>query len=114
MSNQTFASRPSLTKTGEGVSATVDVLVIGGGPAGCWAAVSAAESGATGALGDKGYCGTTGATAPGGGGVWYIEPEEEAREKAIQSREEMSGWLVDRRWMHRALDETYAQVGRLA
>lgn len=114
MSNRTLASRPSLTNTGDGVSAAVDVLVIGGGPAGCWAAVSAAESGVTVALVDKGYCGTTGATASAGVGVWYIEPEEEAREKAIQSREEMSGWLVDRRWMHRALDETYAQVGRLA
>ena len=88
--------------------------MIGGGPAGCWAAISAAEAGASVVLVDKGYCGTTGATASAGVGVWYIEPEEEAREKAIQSREALGGWLVDRRWMHRVLDETYARVGQLA
>jgi succinate dehydrogenase/fumarate reductase flavoprotein subunit len=76
--------------------------------------VSAAEAGASVVLADKGYCGTTGATASAGVGVWYIEPEEEAREKAIQSREELGGWLVDRRWMHRVLDKTYSRVGQLA
>src|ERR1700761_574811 len=114
MSDQILASRPALTQSGDGVSAAVDVLVIGGGPAGCWAAITAAESGASVALVDKGYCGTTGATASAGVGVWYVEPEEEAREQAIQSREAMGGWLVDRNWMHRALDETFAQVGKLA
>src|SRR5579871_4779690 len=107
-------ARPSLDAVDGGVSATVDVLVIGGGPAGCWAAISAAESGASVVLVEKGYCGTTGATASAGVGVWYVEPEEEAREEAIRSREAMGGWLVDRRWMHRVLDKTYDQVGRLA
>jgi succinate dehydrogenase/fumarate reductase flavoprotein subunit len=32
----------------------------------------------------------------------------------MSSREALGGWLVDRRWMHRVLDETYKQVGRLA
>ena len=45
---------------------STDVLVIGGGPAGTWAAVSAAERGARVTLVDKGYCGTSGATASGG------------------------------------------------
>jgi succinate dehydrogenase/fumarate reductase flavoprotein subunit len=107
-------SRPKLSVTPDGASAAADVLVLGGGPAGCWAALCAAEAGASVVLADKGYCGTTGATASAGVGVWYVEPEEEAREQAIQSREAMGGWLVDRRWMHRVLDETYAQVGRLA
>jgi succinate dehydrogenase/fumarate reductase flavoprotein subunit len=107
-------SRPQLHSDGDGVTVDTDVLVIGGGPAGCWAAISAAEAGASVVLADKGYCGTTGATASAGVGVWYIEPEEEAREKAIQSREALGGWLVDRRWMHRVLDETYARVGQLA
>src|ERR1700744_4282873 len=107
-------SRPQLRSDGEGVTVKPDVLVIGGGPAGCWAAVSAAEAGASVVLADKGYCGTTGATASAGVGVWYVEPEEEAREQAIQSREAMGGWLVDRNWIHRGLDETFAQVGKLA
>lgn len=40
-----------------------DVLVLGGGPAGTWAAVTAARDGASVVLADKGYCGTSGATA---------------------------------------------------
>jgi succinate dehydrogenase/fumarate reductase flavoprotein subunit len=106
-------TRPQLRGSDDGVLVDADVLVIGGGPAGCWAAIAAAESGASVVLADKGYCGTTGATASAGVGVWYVEPEDEAREKAIQSREELGGWLVDRRWMHRVLDETYARVGQL-
>lgn len=51
-----------------------DVLVIGGGPAACWAAVHAREAGAEVVLVDKGYCGTSGATAPSGTGVWYVAP----------------------------------------
>jgi len=46
-----------------------DVLVIGGGPAGTWAAISAAAQGARVVLADKGFCGTSGATAPSGTGL---------------------------------------------
>jgi succinate dehydrogenase/fumarate reductase flavoprotein subunit len=106
--------RPGLTTDDNGISATADVLVIGGGPAGCWAAITAAENGASVVLADKGYCGTSGATASAGTGVWYVEPDADAREAAIQSREAMGGWLVDRRWMHRVLDKTYEQMNRLA
>lgn len=106
--------RPALRKTDFGVEARADVLVIGGGPAGAWAAITAAEAGASVVLVDKGYCGTSGATASAGTGVWYHEPETEARERAIQSREAMGGWLIDRRWMHRVLDRTYANMNRLA
>jgi succinate dehydrogenase/fumarate reductase flavoprotein subunit len=107
-------SRPQLTLGAEGASVKADVLVLGGGPAGCWAAIAAAEAGASVVLADKGYCGTTGATASAGVGVWYVEPEQEARLRAIESREELGGWLVDRRWMHRVLDETYSRMGQLA
>ena len=37
-----------------------DVLVIGGGPAGTWAALAAAAKGARVVLADKGYCGSSG------------------------------------------------------
>jgi len=107
-------ARPELRADDHGVCARADVLVIGGGPAGCWAAITAAERGASVVLVDKGYCGTSGATASAGTGVWYVEPDADAREKAIQSREAMGGWLVDRRWMHRVLDVTYEQMNRLA
>lgn len=91
-----------------------DVLVLGGGPAGTWAAISAAECGARVVLADKGFCGTSGATAAAGTGVWYIDPEPLLREAAIADREKMGGYLQDRRWMARTLDCTYAQSNRLA
>ncbi|MGY3604210.1 MULTISPECIES: FAD-dependent oxidoreductase [unclassified Bradyrhizobium] len=91
-----------------------DVLVIGGGPAGTWAAVSAAECGARVVLADKGFCGTSGATAAAGTGVWYIDPDPALREAAMAGREKMGGYLQDRRWMTRVLDCTYEQSNRLA
>jgi succinate dehydrogenase/fumarate reductase flavoprotein subunit len=93
---------------------TADVLVLGGGPAGTWAAWTAASSGARVVLADKGYCGTSGATAPSGTGVWYIPPDEEQREAARASREGLGGYLADRGWMNRVLDQTYENVDRLA
>jgi succinate dehydrogenase/fumarate reductase flavoprotein subunit len=91
-----------------------DVLVIGGGPAGTWAAWTAASRGAKVVLADKGYCGTSGATAPSGVGVWYVPPDPELREDARASREAMGGHLADRGWMDRVLDQTYENVGKLA
>lgn len=55
-----------------------DVLVVGGGPAAAWAALKAAGAGASVVLADKGCCGTSGATAAGGTGVWYVPPEPAA------------------------------------
>jgi succinate dehydrogenase/fumarate reductase flavoprotein subunit len=91
-----------------------DVLVIGGGPAGTWAAWSAASSGARVVLVDKGYCGTTGCAAASGNGVWYVPPDPEARETAKASRESLGGFLSDRSWMDRVLDQTYVNVNQLA
>src|SRR5437667_5171851 len=78
-----------------------DVLVIGGGPAGTWAAISAAERGARVVLADKGFCGTSGATAAAGTGVWYVDPDPAQREAAMSNREPMGGCLQDRGWMAR-------------
>src|SRR5882757_2649145 len=91
-----------------------DVLVLGGGPAGTWAAVSAAEHGERVVLADKGFCGTSGATAAAGTGVWYIDPDPTLREAAMANREKMGGYLQDRRWMARVLERTYQQSNRLA
>ncbi|SDD57564.1 Succinate dehydrogenase/fumarate reductase, flavoprotein subunit [Paenibacillus sp. UNCCL117] len=91
-----------------------DVLIIGGGPAGAWAALTAAGRGAKVVLVDKGYCGTSGATAPSGTGVWYVKPDEQAREEAMASREGLGGYLADRGWMKRVLDRTYANINSLA
>jgi succinate dehydrogenase/fumarate reductase flavoprotein subunit len=90
-----------------------DVLVLGGGPAGTWAAISAAERGARVVLADKGFCGTSGTTAAAGTGIWYIDPDPALRDSAMAGREKMGGYLQDRRWMARTLDCTYAQSNRL-
>lgn len=91
-----------------------DVLVIGGGPAGTWAAWSAATSGGNVVLVDKGYCGTSGCAAASGNGVWYVPPDPEAREAAMASREALGGYLSNRDWMKRVLDRTYTNVNLLA
>lgn len=91
----------------QGVALAADVLVIGGGPAGTWAAVEAAAAGARVVLADKGFCGTSGATAPSGTAVWYVPPDPAQRHAAITSREALGGYLADRAWLARVLDETY-------
>jgi succinate dehydrogenase/fumarate reductase flavoprotein subunit len=91
-----------------------DVLVLGGGPAGTWAAISAAERGVRVVLADKGFCGTSGATAAAGTGIWYIGPDPNIRDAAMASREKMGGYLQDRRWMARTLECTFEQSNRLA
>ncbi|GAA4387070.1 FAD-binding protein [Tsukamurella soli] len=93
---------------------TADVLVVGGGPAATWAALAAARSGVDVVLADKGYCGTSGATASAGTGVWYVAPDPAAREAAIADREARGGYLADRRWSARVLDETYRRINEFA
>jgi succinate dehydrogenase/fumarate reductase flavoprotein subunit len=90
-----------------------DVLVLGGGPAGTWAAWKAASEGARVVLADKGYCGTSGSAAAGGNNVWYVPPDPQKRELAKRSREARGGYLSDRGWMDRVLDRAYANVNQL-
>lgn len=96
------------------IELVADVLVIGGGPAGTWAALTAASKGSKVILVDKGYCGTSGATAPSGTGVWYVNPDSESREKAKQSRFELGGRLAEESWMNRVLDQTYENMNKLS
>ncbi|HEV2570250.1 MAG TPA: FAD-binding protein [Beijerinckiaceae bacterium] len=107
--------RPEEIASGGGVREfRTDVLVLGGGPAGTWAAISAAQRGASVILADKGFCGTSGATAPSGTGVWYVQPDPAKREAAMASREVLGGYLQDRRWMARTLNQTFENVDQLA
>jgi succinate dehydrogenase/fumarate reductase flavoprotein subunit len=106
--------KEEIAVTQEDIRYRADVLVIGGGPAGTWAAVTAAKEGASVVLADKGYCGTSGAAAPSGNGVWYVNPHPHEREEAMKSREALGGYLADRGWMRRVLDRTYANVNQLA
>jgi succinate dehydrogenase/fumarate reductase flavoprotein subunit len=91
-----------------------DVLVIGGGLAGCWAAVAAVRDGASVVLAEKGYCGTSGVTATAGPGHWWVPPDPNARAEAINRRYSASGGLADQRWMARILDTTWRSLPTLA
>lgn len=94
------------------INLEADVLVIGGGPAGAWAAYNAAAQGVRVILVDKGYCGSSGATASGGTSVWYVANPDQ-RETAMASREALGGFLSDRDWMERVLDRTHANLYEL-
>jgi succinate dehydrogenase/fumarate reductase flavoprotein subunit len=84
-----------------------DVLIIGGGLAGCWAAVSAARQGARVILAEKGYCGTSGVTATAGPGHWWVPPDSAIRADAIRRRMQTAYGLADPEWMARIIDTTW-------
>jgi succinate dehydrogenase/fumarate reductase flavoprotein subunit len=91
-----------------------DVLVVGGGMAACWAALSAAKAGAHVVLVDKGYVGTSGVTATGGPGHWWVPPEGTARAAAIEKHWLAGCGLADRGWMDRVIDTTWRTLPTLA
>jgi len=92
----------------EPLTLATDVLVIGGGLAGAWAAVAAARAGADVVLVDKGHCGTSGVTATAGPGHWWVPPER--REAAVADRLQRSLGLGDPNWMGRILDLTWTSL----
>ncbi|MDQ0322017.1 succinate dehydrogenase/fumarate reductase flavoprotein subunit [Pararhizobium capsulatum DSM 1112] len=102
------------TRPSSATEIACDVLVIGGGPAGCWAALEASGAKARVVLVEKGYCGSSGATASAGTQIWYVPPDPTEREEAMASREAMGGYLSERSWMAPVLDRTYESVNRLA
>jgi succinate dehydrogenase/fumarate reductase flavoprotein subunit len=89
-----------------------DVLVIGGGMAGAWAALGAARAGARVVLVDKGYCGTSGVTASAGPGHWWVPPA--ARSEAVRQRAIVGDGLAEPRWMQRILDTTWHNLPTIA
>ncbi len=91
-----------------------DVLVLGGGPAGTWAALTAAEAGARVVLADKGYVGTSGATAPSNTGAWYLPPDPGRREAVIEQRWPGTLGLADRGWMERVMDVSWRRIDQMA
>lgn len=84
---------------------STDVLVIGGGPAATWAALTARSEGASVVLVDKGMCGSSGVAPPATVGHWWVEPAK--REEAIVERDEVGGNLSERFWMLAVLEETW-------
>jgi succinate dehydrogenase/fumarate reductase flavoprotein subunit len=97
------------------LSIKADVLIIGGGMAGAWAATAAAKAGAAVILADKGYCGTSGVTAAAGPGHWWVPPDPpEARAIAVGNRLAAGLGLGEADWMHRILDQTWRTLPTLA
>ncbi|MGY1947316.1 FAD-binding protein [Nocardia asiatica] len=90
-----------------------DVLVIGGGPAGIWAAVSAAAAGVAVVLVDKARCGSNGPTAQGAISLWHIPPGP-ARDEAVRRGHAHGGGLSDPDLMHRVLEETHQRIEQVA
>jgi succinate dehydrogenase/fumarate reductase flavoprotein subunit len=93
---------------------TADVLVLGGGPAGAWTAIAAAENGASVILADKGRMGSSGATAAANTAVIDVAPGGAARDKVLKRRVERGCGLAQPDRIAAMIDETHRQLGRLA
>ncbi|WP_416356752.1 FAD-dependent oxidoreductase [Aureimonas phyllosphaerae] len=92
----------------------VDVLVIGGGPAGCWAALTALEAGASVMLVEKGYVGTGGATASGNTTIIHTARGTAERRMSVEQRVRLGQGLADAEFIERVLDRTKENLDRLA
>jgi len=91
-----------------------DVLIIGGGMAAGWAAIAAARNGADVVLVDKGYVGTSGVTATGGPGHWWVPPDPKTRQEAVERRMATAFGLADPDWMARIIATTWDNLPTLA
>ncbi|MGS2806291.1 FAD-binding protein [Nocardia sp. MW-W600-9] len=86
-----------------------DVLILGGGPAGLWAAVSAAATGARVVLVDKSRCGSSGPTVYGSTMIWDVAPGH-SRADVVDTALARGGGLADAGWLHRVVDETHRRL----
>ncbi|MGF9693751.1 MULTISPECIES: FAD-dependent oxidoreductase [unclassified Rhizobium] len=91
-----------------------DVLVIGGGPAGCWAAWNAVSRGLDVVLLDKGYVGTSGATAAGNTTTIYTKHGSAERAATIAQRVRLGHGFTEPDRVERVLDRTHQNLNLLA
>lgn len=83
----------------QGVNPTVDVLVIGGGPAGCFAAIKAKEAGADSVvLVDKGWVGKSGCATFGAGSLKAFLPDLDDFDTWFGKAVEAGHYLNDQKW----------------
>ncbi len=95
------------------VALAADVLVLGGGPAGAWAAIEAEQSGASVILADKGRVGTSGATAAANTAVIDVPPGSAARAQVISRRLQRGLGLASADWVERMVDEAHLKLSLL-
>lgn len=94
---------------------TADVLVIGGGPAGIWAALTAAQHGAQVVIAEKGYVGTAGPLSSANTGIYYIKPDDPIhRDGTVSARLPLAFDLADEVWIERTFDQAYANLDAMA
>jgi succinate dehydrogenase/fumarate reductase flavoprotein subunit len=97
------------------VSLTADVLVIGGGPAGIWAALTAAQHGAQVTIVEKGHVGTAGPFSSANTGIYYIKPDDPIhREGTVSARLPLAFDLAEKVWIERTFDQAYANLDAMA
>lgn len=96
------------------VVVSADVLIIGGGMAAAWAAIAAAEAGASVIVVDKGAMGTSGVTATGGPGHWWVPDDPVLRREAVERQTAKAQGLGDPAWMERILDLTWRHLPQIA
>ncbi|MEJ2739757.1 MAG: FAD-binding protein, partial [Dehalococcoidia bacterium] len=86
-----------------------DVLVIGGGIAGCSAAITAREKGLSVVLVDKGYIGKTGATFGAGTNFTVYNPEMGSDYDAYMNKTIVeSDYLNNRDWTETIMNESWS------
>ncbi len=102
------------TMTKNTLEISTDVLVVGGGPAGCWAAWNAAANGASVVLVEKGYVGTSGATAAGNTTTIYTRRGTAERSATVTQRVRLGQGFAEQERIERVLDRTYENLDLLA
>lgn len=96
------------------LSVAADVLVVGGGLAGCWAAIAAAQAGGVVVMVEKGHVGTSGVAATAGPGHWWVPPDPGLRQAAVARRLAVGEGLGEAGWMARTLAQSWMTLPTLA
>ena len=86
-----------------------DILIVGGGLAGCFAAIRAKQLGADVVLVDKGYIGRTGISKFASTHIRFYLTEDDM-EDAIKEIVEGEDYMNDERWVEAAVTESFERV----
>jgi succinate dehydrogenase/fumarate reductase flavoprotein subunit len=101
-----------MSKAGAVITTDVDVLVIGGGFAGTWAALRAAERADRVALVDKGYVSRTGASTVSGGVTTAPMPDDDL-EEWVKELAVLGGYEADQEWTRVLINDQMDRIREL-
>ncbi len=87
-----------------------DVLVLGGGIAGCLAAIKARESGLDVVLVDKGNLGRSGISFMMAGVLTYFDPEKDDYDEWYKECVELGQWINDQKCLEGMINETTGRI----